>query len=177
MKKITTILIAGLTLMGVHSSKKWLKKPKFNKVLGAFGLGVAVVMTAPAHAITQEAIFGYANAMKVSANNQSIGQIARLIDDEAVIAISRQGKTSTLDKNAYLQLLQKSWAGASNYHYDIAISDVVIADNQVRAVVNTTESWEKNNTKVLVDTASRVTLIQTNGEMVLLRAVSQIVVK
>lgn len=177
MKKISTVFAVGLTLAGVYGSKKWLKKPTFGKMFGALGVGTAIMATAPAYAITQEAVVGYANAMKTSANSQSIGQIAKLINDEAVISITRQGKTSTLDKNAYLQLLQKSWAGASNYRYDITISDVVMVDNQARAMVSTTESWEKDGKKVSVNTTSRVTLVQAGSELVLLRAVSQIVVE
>lgn len=175
MKKSTTLFAVGLALAGVYGSKKWLKKPALGKVFGAFGM--AVVATAPAHAITEGAVQGYATAMKTSANAQNIGQIAKLIDEEAVISITRQGKTSTLDKNAYLQLLQKSWAGATNYRYDITISDVVIADNQARAVVSTVESWEKDGQKISLTTSSKATLVQSGGSVILLRAVSQIAVE
>lgn len=175
MKKFTALLAVGTTLAGVYGSKKWLKKPVFGQVLGT--LAMAVVATAPAYAITPETAQSYAVAMKASANAQNIGQIAKLIDDGAVISITRQGKTSTLDKDAYLQLLQKSWAGATNYRYDITMSDVVIVDNQARAVVNTVESWEKDGKKISLNTSSKATLVQLGDNAILLRAVSQIAVE
>lgn len=175
MKKFTALLAIGTTLAGVYGSKKWLKKPAFGKVLGT--LAMAVVATAPAHAITPETAQSYAVAMKASANAQNIGQIAKLIDDNAVISISRQGKTSTLDKTAYLQLLQKAWAGSTNYRYDITVSDAVVAGDQVRATVNTVESWEKDGKKVVINISSKATLVQAGSDVILLRAVSQVAVE
>ncbi|WP_066805592.1 hypothetical protein [Moraxella oblonga] len=175
MKKSTVLFVSSCMLAGVYGSKKWLKKPMFGKVLSAFG--VAVVATAPAYAINEQSMQAYAMSMKASANAQNISQIAKLIDDDAVISITRHGKTSTLDKNAYLQLLQKSWAGSTNYYYDITMSDVVVAGDQVRAVVNTVESWEKDGKKTTVNTTSKATLVQSGSDMTLLRAVSQIVIE
>lgn len=175
MKKFTALCAVGLTLAGVYSSKKWLKKPSFAKAFGV--LGVVAMTATSAHAITQDSVQSYATAMKTSANAQNIGQITRLIDDNAVISITRHGKTSTLDKNAYLQLLQKSWAGTTNYRYDITISDVVVADGQARATVSTTESWEKDKQKTTINTVSKATLIKSGSDVILLRAVSQISVE
>lgn len=175
MKKSTVLFATSCILAVVYGSKKWLKKPVFSKALGV--LGVAVVATAPAYAISEQSMQAYAVAMKASANAQNIGQIGKLIDDGAVIAISRHGKTSTLDKNAYLQLLQKAWAGSTNYHYDIKISDIVVAGDQVRAVVDTVESWEKDGKKTTVNTTSKATLVQAGSDMILLRAVSQIAIE
>lgn len=174
MKKSTVLFATSCILAGVYGSKKWFKKPVFSKALGAFG--VAVVATAPAYA-TQDVVQSYATAMKASANAQNIGQIAKLIDDNAVISITRQGKTSTLDKNAYLQLLQKAWAGTTNYRYDITISDVLVSGEQTRATVSTVESWEKDGKKTVVSTTSKATLAKTGSDAILLRAVSQIAIE
>lgn len=175
MKKSTALWTAGVLLAGVYGSKKWLKKPNFAKVFGA--LGASVVSVAPAYAVSPEVVQSYATAMKASANAQNIGQIAKLIDDNAVISISRQGKTSTLDKTAYLQLLQKAWAGSTNYRYDITVSDAVVAGDQVRATVNTVESWEKDGKKVVINISSKATLVQAGSDVILLRAVSQVAVE
>lgn len=177
MKKSTTLISASLAVAGIYyGTKKWLKSPHFARTMGALGLA-GVVVLAPAHAMSESVIQSFAQAMKTSANAQNIGQLSRLIDDNAVISITRQGKTSVLDKNAYLQLLQKSWAGSKDYHYDMVISDVVISGNQAKAQVKTTESWIKNGTKTTITTLSRATLQKDGQNFVLLRAVSQLTVE
>lgn len=175
MKKFTALFAVGMTLAGVYGSKKWLKKPMLSKALGVFG--VAVMATAPAHAVSEQSMQTYAVSMKASANAQNIGQIGKLIDDNAVISITRQGKTSTLDKNAYLQLLQKAWAGTTDYQYDIFVSDAVVSGEQVRATVSTVESWKKDGQEIVVKTVSKATLVEKGSDVVLLRAVSQIGIK
>lgn len=140
-------------------------------------IGAGVVMVTPAYAISETSVQSFANSMHVAANSQNIGQVSRLIDDNAVISLTRKGNTATLDKNSYLQLLQKSWAGASDYHYHISIDDVIITGNQARATITTTESWVKAGRKTTLVTHSKATLSEVNGSVLLLRAVSQVTVE
>ena len=173
------MLSAIATGLGVAIWQGWqgFKKMSRASTKAAAIATASVAAVAPAYAISESAVQGFASAMNTAANNQNIGQISRLIDDEAVISLTRQGKTTTLDKNAYLQLLQKSWMGASNYRYNISISDVVVSGNQARAVVTTTETWEKDGKKTIFRTTSRTTLSQSGSNAILLRAVSQVTVE
>lgn len=151
---------------------------RLSRSLGV-GLAVAIGVTAistQAHAISDASIKSYAAAMNSAANSQNIGQISRLISDEVIISMTRNGKTANLDKNAYLQLLQKSWAKSKNYRYHIAISDVVITGNQARAQVVTTETWLEEGKPVKITTTSRATLSDAGENAVLLRSVSQVVI-
>lgn len=171
------VALFALALVGVYfGTKKWLKNPKIIRPLGALGM-VGVMTTAPVYAMSESLVHGFAHAMKTSANAQNIGQLSRLIDDNAVISITRQGRTTTLDKNAYLQLLQKSWAGSKDYRYDIIISDVVVSGNQAKAQVRTSESWLKDGKKITINTVSRTTLQDNGKNAVLLRAVSQLTIE
>lgn len=170
---------AGLLTAAIKGVSKLAGKSLGTKAsLGLFAgaLGVATFVSMPAYAISESAVNQYAAAMNGAANNQNIGQVARLIADDAIISITSHGKNSSLDKNAYLQLLQKSWAKAKNYKYHISISDVVIAGGQARAQVVTTETWTEGTRTVKVVTSSRATLSQVNGQAVLLRSVAQVTV-
>ena len=126
--------------------------------------------------MTEALVQNYASAMKSSANNQSINQVARLVSDDALISLSRKGKSTSLDKDAYLRLLQNSWNDTSNYRYDISVDNVVITGDQAKANVITNESWIKNGQPVSFVTTSRVTLTVSTGNAVLLRAVSQVAI-
>ncbi|MDO4451002.1 MAG: hypothetical protein Q4B79_08605 [Moraxella sp.] len=139
-------------------------------------LGTSVAMVTPAYAISETSVQSFASSMNVAANSQNIGQVSRLIDDNAVISLTRKGNTATLDKNSYLQLLQKSWAGTSDYHYHISVNDVIITGNQARATIITTESWVKAGRKTTLVTHSKATLSEVDGKVLLLRAVSQVTV-
>lgn len=177
MKKSTALFSTTLAIIGVYyGAKQWFKNPKVALAVGVMGLS-GVMATVPAYAMSESAVQSFANAMKTSANAQNIGQLSVLIDDEAVISLTRQGNTATLDKNGYLQLLQKSWAGSKDYRYDIAISDVVVSGNQAKAQVKITESWVKNDKKTTITTVSRATLQDSGKNAVLLRAVSQVTVE
>jgi len=114
--------------------------------------------------------------MKSAANSQNTNQVARLVSDDALISMSRKGKTTSLDKDAYLQLLQRSWRDTSNYRYDITVDNIVITGDQAKANVTTNESWVKDGQKVSFVTSSRVTLTLSTGNAVLLRAVSQVTI-
>ncbi len=126
--------------------------------------------------MTEGLVQNYAAAMKAAANNKSISQVARLVSDDALISLSRKGKSTSLDKDAYLKLLQNSWNEASNYRYDITISNIVVTGSQAKANVNTVESWTKDGKNVSFSTNSRTTLTLSTGDAVLLRAVSQVTI-
>jgi len=135
-----------------------------------------ISISAQAATMTEALVQNYASAMKSSANNQSINQVARLVSDDALISLSRKGKSTSLDKDAYLRLLQNSWNDTSNYRYDISVDNVVITGDQAKANVTTNESWIKNGQPVSFVTTSRVTLTVSTGNAVLLRAVSQVAI-
>lgn len=135
-----------------------------------------VTISAQAATMTEALVQNYAAAMKSSANSQSINQVARLVSDDALISLSRKGKSTSLDKDAYLKLLQNSWNDTSNYQYDIDVDNIVITGDQARANVTTKESWMSDGQQVSFVTTSRVTLTISTGNAVLLRAVSQVVI-
>lgn len=135
-----------------------------------------VAINAQAATMSPSLVQNYASSMKAAANNKSINQVSRLVSDDALISLSRKGKSTSLDKDAYLKLLQSSWNQTSNYRYDIGIDNIVITGDQAKANVNTTESWVKDGQNVSFVTTSRVTLTLSTGNAVLLRAVSQVTI-
>jgi len=163
-----------------------MKKLLGNGLLALFVKGASITaivavastisISAQAATMTEALVQNYASAMKSSANNQSINQVARLVSDDALISLSRKGKSTSLDKDAYLRLLQNSWNDTSNYRYDISVDNVVITGDQAKANVTTNESWIKNGQPVSFVTTSRVTLTVSTGNAVLLRAVSQVAI-
>ncbi len=156
--RILTVLLKSLPILGV----------------GAIATGICI--SAQAAVMTESLVQSYAAAMKSAANSQNIGQVAKLVSEDALISMSRKGKSTSLDKDAYLKLLQSSWNQTSNYHYDISIDNIVITGSQAKANVNTVESWVKDGKKVSFVTTSRVTLALSTGNAVLLRAVSQVTI-
>ncbi|WP_201553886.1 hypothetical protein [Psychrobacter sp. 72-O-c] len=133
-------------------------------------------ISAQAATMTEGLVQNYASAMKSAANSQNTNQVARLVSDDALISLSRKGKSTSLDKDAYLRLLQNSWNQTSNYRYDITVDNIVIAGSQAKANVTTNESWVKDGKNVSFVTTSRVTLALSTGNAVLLRAVSQVTI-
>lgn len=145
-------------------------------VTAVVAVASTVSVTAQAATMTEDLVQSYVAAMKSSANNKSVNQVARLVSDDALISLSRKGKSTSLDKEAYLKLLQNSWNDTSNYRYDISVDNVVITGNQAKANVTTNESWVKDGRNVSFVTTSRVTLTLATGNAVLLRAVSQVAI-
>lgn len=167
--------ILGLTLGVCYGIKKLTKSSSWHGIaIKAGAMLGAVGLTMPAYAIQEAQVGDFARTLNSAANSQNIGQVAELIDEGAVISITRQGKTSTLDKNAYLQLLQKNWAGAKNYHYQLQLGDVVISGNQAKVHVSTTETWLKDGQKITLVTSAKATLVHNGKGVVLLRSVAQI---
>lgn len=179
MKFLKTVSILGVSASLYYGIRK-LTKTEWRGVAAKAGMvaGMIGLSVLPAYAMNEASVRAFGSAISTAANSQNIGQVAQLIDDEAVISLSRQGKApATLDKDAYLQLLQKSWAGAKNYHYQIELGDVVITGNQAKVQVKTVETWQKDGKSIKLITNSRATLTQTNKDVVLLRAVSQITIE
>lgn len=135
---------------------------------------VSFAATSAQAAITESAVQSYASQMKQAANSKNISKISNLVADEALISLSRRGKTTSLDKPAYLKLLQDSWSQSSTYSYDITITNVVISGEQAKADVKTVETWVRDGQKRTMSTTSRATLKSDNNNAVLLRAVSQV---
>ncbi len=133
-------------------------------------------ISAQAATMTESLVQNYSAAMKSAANSKNINQVARLVSDDALISLSRKGKSTSLDKEAYLKLLQTGWNQTSNYRYDIIINNIVTTGEQAKANVTTTESWVKDGQNVSFVTNSRVTLTVATGNAVLLRAVSQVTI-
>lgn len=133
-------------------------------------------VSAQAATMTEDLVQNYASAMKSAANSQSTSRVAALVSDDALISLSRRGKTTSLDKDGYLKLLQNSWNQTSDYRYDITIDNIVTTGTQAKANVKTIESWVKDGKKVSYVTTSRVTLALSTGNAVLLRAVSQVTI-
>ncbi len=168
------VLTAAIGGLGRLSGKNLSKAASLGLFIGA--LGVQSFITTQAYAVSESDIRSYAAAMNAAANNQNIAQISQLIADDAIISLSRNNKSSSLDKEGYLQLLQKSWAKASGYRYEISVSNIVAAGNQARAQVTTTETWTQDGKKVTLKTSSRATFSQVGNKTVLLRSVAQVTV-
>ncbi|MGE6341270.1 hypothetical protein [Psychrobacter sp. NPDC078929] len=149
---------------------------KSASITAVVAVASTISINAQAATMTEDLVQNYAAAMKASANSQSINQVSRLVSDDALISLSRKGKSTSLDKDAYLKLLQNSWNDTSNYRYDISVDNVVITGSQAKANVTTNESWVKNGQQVSFVTTSRVTLTLSTGNAVLLRAVSQVAI-
>lgn len=139
-------------------------------------LALLIAPTAQA-AINESSVQSYATAMKQAANSKDIAKVDRLVADDAIISLSRRGKTSNLNKSAYLQLLQDSWSQTSNYRYDISITNVVISGNQAKADVKTVESWVKDGQPTTITTSARATLVDGGNNAMLLRAVAQVTIE
>lgn len=149
---------------------------KSSAIAAVVAVASTITVSAQAATMTDALVQNYASAMKTSANNKNISQVSRLVADDALISLSRKGKSTSLDKDAYLKLLQNSWNQTSNYRYDITIDNIVTTGEQARANVTTTESWVKDGKNVSFVTNSRVTLTLSTGNALLLRAVSQVTI-
>ena len=138
---------------------------------------VGFAATTAQAAINEAAVQNYATQMKQAANSKNVSKVSSLVADEALISLSRRGKTTSLDKSAYLKLLQDSWSKSTNYSYDISISNIVISGEQAKADVKTVETWVRDGQQRTMSTTSRATLKSDNNNAVLLRAVSQVTIE
>lgn len=157
-KRLLTVIVRGTSIAAVAA------------VASAFSVSVQ------AATMNESLVQNYSASMKAAANSKNLSQVSRLVSDDALISLSRKGKSTSLDKEAYLRLLQTGWNQTSNYRYEISINNIVITGEQAKANVTTTESWVKDGQSVSFVTNSRVTLTVATGNAVLLRAVSQVTI-
>lgn len=164
-------ILAAVTLIGATYKYR-------HKLKGALASSLVLISPVVAEAaISEHSVYAYASSIKNAANNRNIGQIARLISDDAIISLSRQGRgTATLSKSDYLQLLQKSWTNSTAYRFDVEVRDVLITGDQARAQIITTETWTQDGKPFTIVTTSRATLGLSGKNTVLLRSVSQVTV-
>ena len=149
---------------------------KSTAIIGLAAVASTIAISAQAATMTDSLVQNYASSMKSAANSKNMNQVANLVSEDALISLSRKGKSTSLDKAAYLKLLQTGWNETSNYRYDINVDNVVTTGSQAKANVTTTESWIKDGKSVSFVTTSRVTLTLSTGNAVLLRAVSQVTI-
>lgn len=168
-----TLIPASAVGLGVLSHQQKLSK---GLAIGLFGVAILGASTLSYAQVSENSVNAYAQAMQAAANSQNITQIGKLVADDAVISLTRAGKgNTTLDKNSYLDLLQKSWTQSKNYRYEIAISEIVIAGDTARALVITTESWtDKDGNPQKITTNARTTLGHNGKTTVLTRSVAQV---
>ena len=143
---------------------------------GLMAVASTAAVSANAAVMTEGLVNDYAAAMKSAANSKNVNRVAQLVSDDALISMSRKGKSTSLDKDAYLKLIQRSWNQSADYQYDIKIDNIVITGTQAKANVVTTESWLKDGKSASFVTNSRVTLTLATGNAILLRAVSQVTI-
>lgn len=138
---------------------------------------VSILVASPAYAdITEASVQRFANQLSQAANQKNVNRIAQMVDDDVLISLSRNGKSTTLNKASYLRLLQTNWSKTSNYHYDIVVNNVVISGNQAKADIQTVETLTENGKPERLVTSSRATFGSTNSDVILLRAVSQLTI-
>lgn len=168
-----TLLAAALGLSAyVYQKRAWrtLIKPSL------MALPLVLLSASPAMAqMNEQLVNTYTNAVQSAANAQNISQLARLISDDVVISLNRQGKGSaTLDKSAYLDLLQKSWTQTSNYRYTTHADNIVITGDTARVSFVSKETWTKDGQSFTLTTTSKSTLGLVGTTPVLLRSVAQV---
>lgn len=125
----------------------------------------------------QSQIAEYTQKMQQAANAQNIGQIARLIDDDAAITLSRGAMSVSLDKTSYLKLLQKNWTKASDYSFSMSAEQITTADNRTRVQFLIQERWKNDGKDVQMTTDARATLEHNGKYLVLTRLVSDVSVR
>lgn len=167
-----------MLLVGSNLTKNTISKHSLAKglLVSAAAVTAVTAVTANASSMTESLVDAYANSIKQAANSQNVAGVADLVADNAIISLSRNGKTSNLGKKQYLQLLQGVWGNSRNYKYDINISNVVISGNQARIQVKTTETFVQNGQPVTLISNSRATLTVSSNDAVLLRAVTQVAI-
>lgn len=154
----------------------FLKKIKSLSILATVALMIGAIQPANAD-ITEAQIKQFAQKLSQAANQKNISQISRLVDDKVLISLSRNRRTTTLNKDSYLKLLQDNWAKTANYHYQISINNVLIAGDQAKADIQTIETMTENGRAERLITTSRATFAAPATGVMLLRAVSQLTIE
>lgn len=157
----------------------FLQKNTVRRAFGALCVGAFLTISNAAFAqMTPQAVDAYAKNMQSAMSARNINQVARLLSDDVVISLTRQGSaTATLDKSAYLNALQKGWSGVQNYKYTFTLDNVVITDDTARVQSTINESYTKDGQATTITANSRSTLGLNGNNAVLLRAVVQVSVR
>lgn len=139
---------------------------------------LVLVSTSPAYADISEAdVQNFASQMSAAANAKNAAKVSRLIDDDVLIAVTRKGKSGTLNKQSYLNLLQSNWSKTGAYSYSIRIDNIVISGDQARAQVQTVETLTENGKPTRLVTDSRATFNKGKSGVVLTRSISQLTIE
>lgn len=146
-------------------------------LIGLVALGSLAISNLANAEITERDVDNYGTAMMAAANAKSISRVASLVADDALISISRNGKTTTLNKNNYLNLLQNNWSKATKYGYNIQLDNVVMSGKNTKADAITTEVIVENNVTTRLVTTSRITLTERADSVLLSRAISQLIIE
>lgn len=149
------------------------------KVIKNFAMITIIAsFTTLSHAdISEIDVQNFAKKISISANQKDIASVSQLVGDDALISVSRRGKTSTLDKPNYLSLLQTNWAKATHYQYNIKINNVISTGTQAKADIVTTEIIREDKNSMRLITTSRATFVKTDKGVVLTRAISELVIE
>lgn len=142
-------------------------------------LVATTLVASPAQAATMSEadLQNYAVTMTAAANAKSVSRVNRLIDDNALISVTRKGRVSTLNKTSYLNLLQLNWAKTHIYSYQMRLDNAVITGNQAKADIQTIEVLEERGQITRLITDSRATFVKTDNGVVLTRAFSQLTIE
>lgn len=127
--------------------------------------------------ITEADLQTFARQMAAAANAKNTAQVSRLIDNDVLIAVTRKGKSGTLNKQSYLNLLQTNWAKTGAYSYSIRIDNVVTSGDQARANVQTIETLTEDGKPTKLVTDSRATFNKGATGVVLTRSISQLTIE
>ncbi len=153
------------------------KTTKILAVVMASTLAISAMMNTAQAEVKVADVQGCAKMMKQAANNKDMEQVAKLIADDAIISITRNGKSGTMDKKTYLQRLKDNWQNSSEYSYNISVDNVVTMGEQAKADLSTVETFTKDGKSVKLVTNSRATLTSGTDNAVLLKLVSQVTIE
>lgn len=145
--------------------------------LSTIALATALISQTAWADITDADLQNFARQMSAAANAKNAAQVSRLIDNDVLIAVTRKGKSGTLNKQSYLNLLQTNWAKTGAYSYSIRIDNVVTSGDQARANVQTVETLTENGKPTKLVTDSRATFNKGAGGVVLTRSISQLTIE
>lgn len=160
----------------VFKDSRYVKLSK-KLLIGLVALGSLAISNLANAEITERDVDNYGTAMMAAANAKSISRVASLVADDALISISRNGKTTTLNKSNYLNLLQNNWSKATKYGYNIQLDNVVMSGKNTKADAITTEVIVENNVTTRLVTTSRITLTERADSVLLSRAISQLIIE
>ncbi len=130
-----------------------------------------------AHADINLQVQQYVENVEQASNDKDINRLSSLIADNAMIKVDRNNKSAILNKNGYLQQVQTNWHTTSNYNYTIKVDNVINSGNNIKATMTSTESFTKGDKNTTYVTKSQLTLANSHGTLLLIKAVSDVAIK